>query len=173
MNQHIALLDDDKVFVQTLARRLSKKGLQTTSYHQLEELLASQHLFTHLLLDMNLGNDSILIQLANIRERWSQAQILILTGYASIATTVTAIKQGADDYLTKPIDFNSLLQKLTLSDKSTEPKQSARVLSAAQLEWEHIHQVLQQHDGNISAAARAMNMHRRTLQRKLQKKPVW
>lgn len=173
MNISLAILDDDPVFAQTLSRRLSKKGAETVTYNQLDELLESELVFTHLILDMNLGEHSVLPSLATIRARWPQAKILILTGYASIATTVTAIKQGADDYLTKPIDFSSLLQKLDMQVEENLSEPVSQVMSAAQIEWEHIQQVLKQHDGNISAAARAMNMHRRTLQRKLQKKPVW
>jgi len=96
----------------------------------------------------------------------------MLTAYASIATTVEAIKLGAKNYLTKPASIEEILEKLTVQAASLETPIEDSHLSVKRLEWEHLQKVLLEHNGNVSAAARALNMHRRTLQRKLQKKPV-
>ena len=171
----IAILDDDKVFADTLTRRLTRKGLSAHPFYQSLPLLQCREPFDVLLLDMNLGRHSSIEYLPEIRRRWPDSLILILTGYASIASTVAAIKAGADDYLTKPVDMAVLLDKLQQENgtPANTDIQDTKVLTPAQLEWEHIQRVLQENQGNISAAARALNMHRRTLQRKLQKKPHW
>jgi len=104
------------------------------------------------------------------------ARLLVLTGYASIATTVQAIKAGADNYLAKPANLDSILSALehSANDVSTDLDNVdvAVPLSVERLEWEHIQRVLAENHGNISSTARALNMHRRTLQRKLAKRPV-
>ena len=96
----------------------------------------------------------------------------MLTGFASIATAVEAIKRGARDYLAKPADADEILAALTAAPRESKASIPEHPPSVRKLEWEHIQRVLQQHGGNISATARALNMHRRTLQRKLGKKPV-
>jgi two-component system response regulator RegA len=96
----------------------------------------------------------------------------MLTGFASIATAVEAIKLGAIHYLTKPANADEIVSALYKNEGDTTVSISDSPLSVKRLEWEHLQKVLMQHDGNISAAARALNMHRRTLQRKLEKRPV-
>ena len=87
-----------------------------------------------------------------------------------------AIKLGADNYLAKPADADEILSAILVENDSvvsqTIDKTQLEPMSVRRLEWEHIQRVLMQNDGNISATARQLNMHRRTLQRKLQKKPV-
>lgn len=164
----LAILDDDEVFADTLARRLGKRGYDSHAFYHIDKLLAQDQLFHYLILDLNLGSYSVLSGLEALREKWPSARIIVLTGYASIASTVSAVKKGADDYLTKPVNFEQLLK--TLGDGFEDAEDNSHsVISSAQLEWEHIQRVLMEHDGNISATARALNMHRRTLQRKLQK----
>jgi two-component system response regulator RegA len=101
----------------------------------------------------------------------------MLTGYASIATAVEAIKLGADNYLAKPADTADILAALLAegaSEANSAPAADPALepMSVRRLEWEHIQKVLAEHDGNISETARQLKMHRRTLQRKLQKRPV-
>ena len=98
--------------------------------------------------------------------------IVVLTGYASIATAVEAIKLGASQYLTKPAEVEEIIEAFGKTCGNDNVETATNPMSVKRLEWEHLQKVLHEHDGNISAAARAMNMHRRTLQRKLQKKPV-
>jgi two-component system response regulator RegA len=103
------------------------------------------------------------------------ARILVLTGYASIATAVQAVKEGADNYLAKPANVESILAALQTNASEVQADEALEnpvVLSVDRLEWEHIQRVLAENNNNISATARALNMHRRTLQRKLAKKPV-
>jgi len=166
----LAVLDDDQVFADTLVRRLNKKGFSGCAFYQLQALLECNLTFDCIILDLNLGDHSVLAGLEQIRQQWPHARIVMLTGYASIATTVSAVKKGADDYLTKPVNMDQLLTAL---GGETLPEPEHKVISSSQLEWEHIQRVLQDNDGNISATARVLNMHRRTLQRKLQKKPMW
>ena len=100
-------------------------------------------------------------------------RILVLTGYASIATAVDAVKLGAIQYLAKPVEVDAIL---TAFEEDANPNFDVAIsdepLSVDRLEWEHIQRVLNENDGNISATARALKMHRRTLQRKLSKRPV-
>lgn len=97
---------------------------------------------------------------------------MVLTGYSSIATAVEAIKLGAVNYLCKPVDADEVLAALEQREGNPETEVADNPPSINRLTWEHIQKVLQEHDGNISATARALGMHRRTLQRKLQKRPV-
>jgi len=98
--------------------------------------------------------------------------IVVLTGYVSIATAVEAIKLGATHYLTKPADADEILATFSRTEGSTEAPVPRHPISVNRLEWEYIQKVLSECDGNISAAARLLNMHRRNLQRKLSKRPV-
>ncbi|HEX4855540.1 MAG TPA: response regulator [Limnobacter sp.] len=180
MSRYILIVDDDEVFAHTLARSFNRKQIQThvaLDRHQAMEA-AQQKQFTDITLDLNLGEQSGLQLLTTLRTLQPQASILVLTGYASIATTVQAIKLGADNYLAKPADSNAVLRALDedLAESATTGEEGGsgdfQPMSVSRLEWEHIQRVLAEHDGNVSATARALNMHRRTLQRKLAKRPV-
>jgi two-component system response regulator RegA len=165
----LVLLDDDVTLTRTLCRRLEGLGHQVQSYNQAvspDELVAEQA--DCYLLDLRFGAVSGLDYVAPLRQQLPTCRIVLLTGYASIATAVQAVKAGADDYLTKPVDFATLTQALSGQVSQIAPNE-ADVLSTDQLEWEHIQRVLEQHQGNISQTAKALAMHRRTLQRKLQK----
>lgn len=172
----ILLLDDDAVFVSVLQRALVRRGYCVLpACNSTEALqLALQTPPSHAILDLKIAQESGLDCIAPLLAINPALRILMLTGYASVATAVTAIKAGAHDYACKPLDADAILAKLELSDAATttaEPEAPPH-LSVKRLAWEHIQQALQQHDGNISATARALGMHRRTLQRMLLKKPV-
>ena len=170
---HIVLMDDDETLVRTLSRRLTQAGHQLDGFVQPVEVQTLAALQAHVyLLDLRFGNQSGLSFVAPLRQSCPDSRILIMTGFASIATAVQAMKLGADDYLTKPIDFKLLLSALTESSavEFVATKQlQIEVLSTDQLAWEHIQRILQEQDGNISQTARLLGMHRRTLQRKLNK----
>lgn len=168
------LIDDDEVFASVLRRALSRRGYCAHWAADGEAALAAlkETAPSHIVLDLNLGGESGLRLLPHLREQAPQAVILVLTGYASIATTVDAIKLGATQYLAKPADVDSILKALSATDVVIEDEVSAGPMSVDRLEWEHIQRVLAENDGNISATARALKMHRRTLQRKLAKRPV-
>jgi two-component system response regulator RegA len=99
-------------------------------------------------------------------------RILVLTGYASVTTAVQAIKMGATDYLAKPAAVSEILGVLT--GEGTRPVRNPSVgrPSVRRFEWEYIQKVLAEHNGNISETARALGIQRRTLQRKLAKRPT-
>ncbi|HCY62221.1 MAG TPA: two-component system response regulator [Oxalobacteraceae bacterium] len=177
MKPSFLILDDDEVFSATLARSLCRRGFETTVAHSGAEALqaASQSAFDFVTLDLHLEKDSGLHWIVSLRHVLPHARLLVLTGYASIATTVQAIKLGADDYLAKPANVNSILSALNCDAAGTQVMQAAGApipLTVDRLEWEHIQRVLAEHQGNISSTARALNMYRRTLQRKLAKKPA-
>lgn len=135
--------------------------------------LIKQYQFQFAILDLNLGTETSLELIPLLIEGNSEIRILILTGYASIATAVEAIKLGATNYLAKPADIEEILAALLeRSDMPITRETVSEPMSVKRLEWEHIQKVLQENDGNISETARQLKMHRRTLQRKLQKKPV-
>lgn len=180
------VIDDDEVFSGTLARALTRRGYAVQVAHTGSSALAmaARTAFAYVTLDLHLGPppeasgtaaESGLHFVAPLRQALPEARILVLTGYASIATAVAAVKQGADEYLAKPANVDSILTALMagISEDAAEAALEEPVpLSVARLEWEHIQRVLTEHGGNISATARALNMHRRTLQRKLGKRPV-
>ena len=170
----IIVVDDDIVFCDTLARSLIKRDYEVTVTHDLSELLTVSNLtaIKFGIVDLRLGEDSGLKAIKFLLEANPDMSILMLTAYASIATTVEAIKLGAKNYLTKPASIEEILEKLNISSASIDTPIEESHLSVKRLEWEHLQKVLLEHHGNISAAARALNMHRRTLQRKLHKKPV-
>ncbi|MBU0784298.1 MAG: response regulator [Gammaproteobacteria bacterium] len=178
MSRFILIVDDDEIFATTLARSFELKQIETRVALNKEQTLlaASQQQFTDITLDLNLGEQSGLQLITQLRKLQPQANLLVLTGYASIATTVQAIKLGADNYLAKPADSTTILRALDedVLDSNVEVTESAefQTMSVSRLEWEHIQRVFNEHGGNVSATARALNMHRRTLQRKLAKKPV-
>ena len=180
MSAAFLILDDNDVFASTLARSLSRRGFSATVAHSGEDALkaAAETDFTYATIDLQLQQDSGLQWIAPLREKLPHARLLVLTGYASIATTVQAIKSGADNYLAKPANVDSILSALSYVaegeavDEPVLPVEDASPLSLERLEWEHIQRVLAEHEGNISSTARALNMHRRTLQRKLAKRPV-
>ena len=105
-----------------------------------------------------------------LRALRADMRILLVTGYASVATAVEAIKRGADDYLPKPATAPMILRTLGLAKAESVAIEST-MTPLHRLEWEHIQQALHECGGNVSAAARLLGMHRRSLQRKLAKKP--
>lgn len=173
MSKHILLVDDDPVFLQTLSRSLQRKGhtavIAKNHQETMEQLRCDE--FDLILLDLNLDGESGLILLQDILSQQPAVRVVMLTAYASIATAVDAIKRGAENYLCKPINSSDIESLLQIGEEELTPV-SDNPLSVDRLEWEHLQRVLMENDGNISATARALNMHRRTLQRKLQKKPV-
>lgn len=169
----LLLVDDDDAFTHVLSRILRRRGLTVTVAATAADAL--QYLAESVpdcaVLDMKLEQSSGLELIRPLRDASETMRIVVLTGYASIPTTVEAIKRGADNYLAKPIDADTLLAALA-GDDTAEPSVPDQPLSLRRLEWEHIQRVLDEHAGNISATARALGMHRRSLQRKLLKRPA-
>ena len=172
---HLLLVDDDPTFCQVLSKALEKRGFATFLATDSESglTLAREHNPEYAVIDLRIGQESGLELVERLKALDEEIRMVVLTGYASIATAVEAIKLGAIHYLTKPAsvdDILAALQRETEGDTRVAPAE--RPISVKRLEWEHLQKVLLEHDGNISAAARALGMHRRSLQRKLGKRPV-
>jgi len=165
------VVDDDASFCLVLVRALSRRGFSACSAHTLADALAlaQDEPLTHAIVDLKLADESGLDVIGALKQVRPELNIVMLTGYSSIATAVEAVKRGALNYLCKPADAEEILA--AFAGDSTAPL-PAQPHSVDRLEWEHIQKVLLDFDGNVSATARALGMHRRTLQRKLQKRPV-
>ncbi len=170
----LLLVDDDKVFCKVLKAALERRGYDVLVAHTLEKglALAEQNTPEYAVIDLRIGHDSGLELVKKLMSLDSNTVCVMLTGFASIATAVEAIKLGAIHYLTKPTNADEIVKALNKNEGDATVAINKKPPSTKRLEWEHLQKILQQHDGNISAAARALNMHRRTLQRKLDKKPV-
>ena len=170
----LLLVDDDQILGQVLVRALTRRGFSVSLADSVAAglQLAEQGEPAFAVLDLKLGDGSGLALVSALRSRFPAVRILMLTGYASLATAVEAIKLGADDYLAKPVDADQIVQALRGERETSERSaQGDEAMSIHRLEWEHIQRVLQDVEGNISEAARILGMHRRTLQRKLSKRP--
>lgn len=170
----LLLVDDDETFCKVLKSALEKRNYEVLIAYNVRDgmELAEQNLPEYAVIDLRIGYESGLELVKKLISLDDNTQIVMLTGFASIATAVEAIKLGATHYLTKPANADEIVSALHKNEGDPSVQISENPLSVKRLEWEHLQKVLMQHDGNISAAARALNMHRRTLQRKLEKKPV-
>lgn len=170
----LLLIEDEHSFANVLCRRLQKQGFETHHAAEVNQGLELARAIKpdYLILDMKVGETNSISVIPELRALLPHSRIILLTGYASIATAVDAIKQGADDYLAKPVDMKTLIPTL-LGEIATADEQAEEetLLTPARLEWEQLQQVLKVNEGNVSATARQLGMHRRTLQRKLAKKP--
>jgi two-component system response regulator RegA len=168
------IVDDDPVFSQVLARSLTRRGYNTLVAESAEAAipLAEKHKPDLATVDLKMDGDTGLLLLPKLLEIVPECKVVILTGYSSIATAVEAIKLGAVNYLCKPADTDEVLSALNQEAANPEQAIAEKPMSVNRLTWEHIQKILTENDGNISATARQLGMHRRTLQRKLQKRPV-
>lgn len=169
------IIDDDSIFADAMARALIRRGNDALVANNRQEALETQkeQLPERIILDLKMGDDSGLQILPELKASAPGVDIILLTGYSSIPTAVEAIKLGAIQYLCKPVELEEVLAAFdTGQNDSPDVEVPSEPPSVDRLEWEHIQSVLMQNEGNISATARALGMHRRTLQRKLQKRPV-
>lgn len=169
----LLIVEDDVDFAAALARAMTKRGFVVELAHDAVTARATAVTFapSHAVVDLKLPGESGLKVVEHLAARAPAPAIVVLTGYASIATAVEAVRLGARHYLAKPADADEILAALLRDEPDAELDVSPEPLTVARLEWEHIQKVLNEHDGNISATARALKMHRRTLQRKLEKRP--
>lgn len=172
-NHKFLIVDDDQVFLDTLERALQKKSFQVVKAENPQEAiaLAKASVPDFAVIDLKIGRESGLDCLQPLKKINPDMRILMLTGYSSIATAVSAIKQGAVHYACKPLGIKEILDIL-VEDKAPAVVPEEYPPSVDRMEWEHIQRVLDANKGNISATARSLGMHRRTLQRKLLKRPV-
>ncbi|PKO33602.1 MAG: two-component system response regulator [Betaproteobacteria bacterium HGW-Betaproteobacteria-7] len=174
MNPLTLVIDDDPSFNAILVRTLERRGHPAQGAHDPASALAIARATgtARVVLDLNLGGSSGLALIPELLAINAECRIVVLTGYASIATAVDAVKLGAVQYLAKPVEIEAILAAFDDDGPDFDVPAPDEPLSVDRLEWEHIQRVLNENDGNISATARALKMHRRTLQRKLAKRPV-
>ena len=168
------LADDDVVLRERLAKALRGRGYEVRTAGSFEEAmaLAREESPEFAIVDLRMpGKQNGLDLVKALKDVDASTRILVLTGYGSISTAVDAIRLGADNFLPKPADADDLLAAFERAG-SDDPKQSTHSYQApslARAEWEHIQRVLSDCGGNVSEAARRLGIHRRSLQRKLQK----
>jgi len=168
------LVDDDRAFTSVLARVLSRRGYKVVTACSGNQAVAQcrQTDIHRVVLDLKLERESGLSILQQLRELQPDIQVVLLTGYSSISTAVEAIKLGAVNYLGKPASVDEIIAAFETEQTDYSHSEHLTPPSINRVEWEHIQRVLNENGGNISATARTLGMHRRTLQRKLQKRPV-
>ena len=173
MNPELLLLEDDEVLRLHLGNRLARHGYHVhrcASLGEAAEVLTSLQQLDAAILDQNVAQDNGLDLIEPLLSRFPACRVLVLTGYGSIPAAVAATRRGAHNYLTKPASLGDILQAL-LENPAAMPELPDAPPSLERLEWEHIQRVLEEHQGNVSAAARTLGIHRRTLQRRLKKRP--
>jgi two-component system response regulator RegA len=170
----LLLVDDDEILCAVLARALDRKGFRVAVAHHPQAALAAaaERPPEFAVVDLKFPEGSGLELVRQLLDLNNDMRVVVLTGYASIATAVEATKLGAKYYLTKPTGADDIFEALYRDSPSPSAPIRERPLSVGRLEWEHINRVLAGNNGNISATARVLGMHRRTLQRKLSKHPA-
>jgi len=174
MDKRFLIVDDDPAFTRVLSRAMTRREFEVQVARSAEEaeLTIKNWLPDFATVDLKMEGNSGLSLIPLLKAANPSMRILMLTGYASIVTAVEAIKLGATQYLPKPADADQILAALNKVEADADIEVTEQPMSVNRLEWEHIQKVLNEHEGNISATARALGMHRRTLQRKLSKRPV-
>ena len=170
-NKSLLIVDDDNPFRERLARAMEKKGfevLQAESVQKGKDMVkVKKPGFAVVDLRLNDGNGLEVVK--EIQNSNENSRIVMLTGYGNIPTAVSAIKQGAIDYMSKPADADDV-EKALLADPNKKAEPPENPMSADRVKWEHIHRVFELCNRNVSETARRLKMHRRTLQRILSKR---
>lgn len=172
----ILVVDDDERFRDRLVRALVDRGHEAQGAANVEEArgLAQAESPEWAVVDLRMPGPSGIQLIRDLLAIDPFTRVVVLTGYGSIATAVEAVKLGAVDYLTKPADADQIVAALEGTSRRTgeDVSEQAEIPSLARVEWEHIQRVLSDCGGNVTQAARALGIHRRSLQRKLSKFPV-
>ncbi len=170
----LLVVDDDETFARVLRDAFKARGYDVRVAHDVAEGLALAQVESpeYAVVDLKMPGPSGLKLVQRLKVLDENTRIVVLTGYASVATAVEAIKLGAVHYLAKPVDADEIIAALHRDSGDPDAPVPPKPLSLARLEWEHIQKVLTECGGNISETARRLNMHRRTLQRKLAKRPA-
>ena len=173
--RRLLIVEDDAAFARTLARSFERRGYEVRAATDIDAMQALLVDFTptHAVVDLKLANGaSGLAYVKTLHEHDAEILIVVLTGYASIATAVEAIKLGACHYLAKPSNTDDIEAAFERTEGDTSIAPTVRTTSIKNLEWERIHETLVETNFNISETARRLGMHRRTLARKLVKRQV-
>lgn len=174
----LLVVDDDARLRARLLQAILERGVDAAGASTVTEALAlvREQSWSAAIVDLRLPDGSGIEVVKAIKQEHPEARIVMFTGYGSIPTAVESAHAGVVHYLTKPASVDELFAALglvpTAADWPDNACDSFRVPSLARVEWEHIHRVLAECDGNVSQAARLLNMHRRSLQRRLQKPPL-
>jgi len=170
MNKKLIIVDDDSPFRERLGRSMEKKGFIVETISSYKDCMqkCSEKEFDYAIVDMRLEDGSGLEIIKKLKLLSPKTKSLLLTGYGNIATAVAAIKSGAIDYLPKPAEIDQIYDALTNSDKILPPPPE-NPMTADRIRWEHIQRVFILCNRNVSETARRLRMHRRTLQRILNK----
>lgn len=171
LNPSLLIVDDDEAFRERLARAFRERGYAVTTASSASAALAeaATQRLTHATVDLRMPNSSGLMLIPELLASTPDLRIVVLTGYGSIATAVEAVRLGASDYLTKPIEIDRIEKALFDTQRASLPAPTPPSLE--RMEWEHINRVMSECDGNVSRAAKVLGLHRRSLQRKLIKAP--
>jgi len=170
----LLIVEDDVGFARTLKRSFERRGYEVAIAASLDEVTAVLATTSpgYAVVDLKLGGASGLVCVESLHAHDADMLIVVLTGFASIATAVEAIKLGACHYLAKPSNSDDIEDAFRRAQGNAQVELTERATSIKTLEWERIHQTLIETDFNISEAARRLGMHRRTLARKLDKRPM-
>jgi len=170
----LLIVDDDDLFRDVLATAMERRGFAVQCAAGVEEAQALLGVAApeYAVVDLSMPGPSGLVLVEQLQRMECGTRTVVLTGYASIATAVEAIKLGAVHYLTKPADADEIVAAFGCDSGNSEAEVTGQPMSTKRLEWEHIQKVLMECGGNISETARRLGMHRRTLQRKLAKRPA-
>jgi two-component system response regulator RegA len=171
IDRSLLIVEDDKCFLHRLSRAMEGRGFTVTTAESvadgLNQLHSSSPAFA--VVDMRLEDGNGLDVVSALKRRRPDARAIVLTGYGNIATAVTAVKLGAVDYLSKPVDANDVVAALlSVEGRQADPPENP--MSADRVRWEHIQRIYELCDRNVSETARRLHMHRRTLQRILAKR---
>ena len=170
-DRSLLIVEDDKSFLQRLARAMESRGFTVTTAESVAEGLTQLETASpaFAVVDMRLEDGNGLDVISALKRRRPDARAIILTGYGNIATAVNAVKLGAVDYLSKPVDADDVVAAL-LALEGRKPEPPENPMSADRVRWEHIQRIYELCGRNVSETARRLNMHRRTLQRILAKR---
>lgn len=171
----LLIVEDDERLRDRLERALRERGYETRTAHDYDSALraAREDSPEYVLVDLRMpGSQTGLDVIREVKAIDPATVVVVLTGYGSIATAMEAVRLGAAHYLTKPADIDDIVKAFARSPESPAGSQlSDQVPSLARVEWEHINRVLTDCGGNVSQAARLLGIHRRSLQRKLNRFP--
>ena len=167
----LLVVDDDQLYRDSLVRAFSRRGLRACGVSSLGDAVneLSKSRPQAAVVDLRLGEESGLEVVQALIESDPALKIIVLTAYGTIATALEAVRLGAVNYLTKPIEVEQILAAFDGRNPST--KELTAIPTPEQVEWDYINRAVLDHDGNVSRAAQALGLHRRSLQRKLRKPP--
>lgn len=174
VSQRLLLVDDSEAFRERLARAFRERGFEVATAENYDEAMSvvPQYRPALAVVDLRMPGESGLTLVRDLKQFDESIRVLVLSGFGSIATAIDAVRLGAVNFLPKPADADDILAAFERGEDLPESTVEAghETPSLARAEWEHIHRVLADCEGNVSEAARRLGIHRRSLQRKLRKR---